>query len=169
MKNDERLYKIIIKMIQEGNLLDVGCGDGNFAKIINKNVEYYGIDIKKNSNGVKECDITKDRFPFKNNFFDTVIMLEVLEHIPDYTNCFLEIKRVLKKDGVFICSVPNCYKFYKIKRDFFNQNHETPEHIVSFHKNTIKNLLEKEEFTKIKVFDKIGILHGTYVIAKAKN
>jgi SAM-dependent methyltransferase len=49
-------------------------------------------------------DLTK--LSFKNDLFDVVISLEVLEHVPDYRKALKEIFRVLKTGGSFIFSVP---------------------------------------------------------------
>jgi len=100
------------------NLLDIGAGYGYFEEILNKEknkVRMHGIDISDAS-----VRILRERFdgtfrvglansiPFKNNQFDVVVALEVLEHLPaeDSLDAYKEIKRVLKKRGIFICSVP---------------------------------------------------------------
>jgi SAM-dependent methyltransferase len=49
-------------------------------------------------------DLTK--LSFKDNQFNVVISLEVLEHIPDYKTALKEIYRVLKSGGTFVFSVP---------------------------------------------------------------
>jgi len=49
-------------------------------------------------------DLTK--LSFKNDQFDVAVSLEVLEHIPDYKKALREIFRVLRREGLFILSVP---------------------------------------------------------------
>ena len=55
-----------------------------------------------------ECDIEKDKFPFREQSFQFVFFLESIEHL--YRNplhSFLEINRVMQKDGLLFISTPN--------------------------------------------------------------
>jgi len=45
--------------------------------------------------------------PFKEESFDVVISFETIEHVNDGDKFLYEMKRVLKKGGIFICSTPN--------------------------------------------------------------
>jgi len=121
---------------KSGKLLDIGFGHGFIEKKLIKkkeNIQLYGIDISKKAitkinksvkGFFKKGSVLK--IPFSANTFDTVMVLEVLEHIQAY-NAFLaykEIKRVLKGDGELIISVP-VYENYSEK---FNPN----RHIRSY-------------------------------------
>ena len=55
-----------------------------------KNIEYKVIDIQ---------DI-----PYEDNSFDIVIANMMLYHVPDINKALSEVKRVLKKDGIFYCA-----------------------------------------------------------------
>jgi len=99
-------------------ILDVGCGDGNFSMLMGeacKAKEVYGIEISEKGvemarkNGVK-CyflDVDEEDFPFKDNFFDAVTALELIEHLFDPDHFLDEVYRVLKPEGIFILSTPN--------------------------------------------------------------
>ncbi len=102
----------------KGKLLDIGCGGG----MISETLPYYypkgviyGCDVSKTaiayakklgSGKVKYARIQNKRFPYKDNFFDVCICLDVLEHVPDIDYFLKEVKRVLKKDGKFFLIVP---------------------------------------------------------------
>jgi len=96
----------------DGVLLDIGCGEGHYFSLYKKkNLTFKGIDIdpsvlinlKKNS--VICADVQK--LPFKSSIFDTLICIDVLEHVEKDKKAIAEMRRVLKKKGKLIFSVPN--------------------------------------------------------------
>jgi 2-polyprenyl-3-methyl-5-hydroxy-6-metoxy-1,4-benzoquinol methylase len=101
------------------NILDIGFGQGYLEKMLNKRKNrlcLYGIDISdKSVNSISKKYFNWNFFigeisnlHFKDNYFEYVVALEVLEHISP-SKLFLslsEIKRVLKKNGIIIISVP---------------------------------------------------------------
>lgn len=104
-------------------VLDIGCEAGHVSfKILDKKPsDLYAIDIcqdaldefnkklkKKNyqSNIVIKKAFLQD-IPFKNNFFDSIICTEVIEHAPHIDKGFAEMNRVLKNGGRLIITFPN--------------------------------------------------------------
>ena len=57
---------------------------------------------------LKKGDVTKQKLPFKNNFFDAVTMLAVFEHLDNEKIPFVlkEVNRVLNKGGVLAMTTP---------------------------------------------------------------
>lgn len=121
----KRRAKRIIEEIdpQPGDkILEVGCGDGFYLHLISNlkipKLNLTGEDVDQNAlNSAKRnlkgkniklihADLMKG-LPFKSNSFDKVIMSEVAEHLPDDVKGFREVKRVLKKRGVLVVTVPN--------------------------------------------------------------
>ncbi len=115
-KDREYLICRLIKR-NPGRLLDVGFGRGGLEVLLagNKNIDIYGIDIS--SVAVERArKFLRGRFrrgnvlniPFRNGFFDIVVALELMEHIPPSITfkVLKELKRVLKKDGLLVISVP---------------------------------------------------------------
>lgn len=103
--------------IKRGNkVLDVGCGVGIYGETMKEkyNVVVEGIDqssgaveiARRRGIKAKVADIDK-KWPFKNSSFDVVMGVQVLEHVFNTDNFFLEAKRVLKKKGLLIISTPN--------------------------------------------------------------
>lgn len=117
------IYKDKINIIskflsnKKGDLLDIGFMWGSVEKKIEKypNLKISGIDIsdeavkfaRSHLKGVYKVANIFD-IPFKSNHFDFVLALDVLEHIrpSKVLNAYKEIKRVLKKKGTFIISIP---------------------------------------------------------------
>jgi len=99
-------------------ILEIGCSTGNIAREIidMDNNSYYGVDISKEYIEIAKKSTIRGKFlqmdarelSFDNESFDIVMLSSVLHHIDDDIgkNCFKEIHRVLKKDGVVIISEP---------------------------------------------------------------
>ena len=89
-------------------ILDVGCGDRYITDRIKKECyDIIGIDSRDSKNCkwiTRDPDFLMDatRMEFKNNSFDVVIALEIIEHC----DCLSEIRRVLKPGGTLFCSTP---------------------------------------------------------------
>ena len=110
----KKANSLIEDVHRKGRILDIGCGSYPYFLINTIFNKKYGIDPSLLlPNGIvdinlKVSDVTKQRFPFKENFFDTITMLAVFEHIEHDKLQFTlrEIKRILKKDGIFILTTP---------------------------------------------------------------
>lgn len=86
-------------------------------------VEYIGLDIEMAIEYNKEIrpDVKWDgiKMPFNENEFDTLLMIEVLEHVPDPTITLKESHRVLKENGVLFFTVPFLWPFHEIPNDHY--------------------------------------------------
>jgi SAM-dependent methyltransferase len=94
--------------------LDVGCGDGHFARITFDKPLQVGIDpwwapLKRANQGQYEITIQCDgaKTPFENGHFGSAVSNSVLEHIPHVREVLKETGRVLKPGGLFLFCVPN--------------------------------------------------------------
>ncbi len=105
----------ILESFRKLLVLDVGCGIGRWTKIASKNNTVVGIDISrlmikmaKNSSRRENCSflVADIRFlPFKNNVFDLVISVTVLQHILEMENfakALSEISRCGKSEILIV-------------------------------------------------------------------
>jgi 2-polyprenyl-3-methyl-5-hydroxy-6-metoxy-1,4-benzoquinol methylase len=100
-----------------GEILEIGCGVGNFTKTLLKFGKVTAIDInesyvertKKVAEGanVGFGDVEKNKFFFKDKKFDTIICINVLEHIKDDLKAIQNLKNLLKEGGKLIIIVPS--------------------------------------------------------------
>lgn len=97
------------------NILDFGCGTGVLQEEFEKRFGGTGFGIDTSPEAIGYCrkrglrrvrKFAGSRIPFKDNSFDLVTAIDVLEHIKDDLKALLEIKRVLKKNGLAILLVP---------------------------------------------------------------
>jgi len=135
----------------KGILLDVGCGDLLYQKLLNDKINYYiGIDsnfriLKCNLKYKKTASIfTKaEKLPLKNNSTDTVLCTEVLEHISEPDIILGQIWEILKPGGHLILSVPQVWYLHGSPCDYYR-----------FTKFGIEYLMRKNEFKIVKIIKK---------------
>ncbi|HQP09771.1 MAG TPA: class I SAM-dependent methyltransferase [Candidatus Omnitrophota bacterium] len=138
----------------DGKILDVGCNNGLYLYLL-KNIgwEVYGVEI--NSEAAKAAahigincfcgDLESARYP--DHYFDVVRLHHVLEHVYSPYRILLEIKRILKPDGIAHIEVPNqeSFSFYVFRHIW----HGNQGHLHVFSPSTFKKLCAKAGF-KIK-------------------
>jgi 2-polyprenyl-3-methyl-5-hydroxy-6-metoxy-1,4-benzoquinol methylase len=98
-----------------GPILDVGCGDGLFAKIAFDGEEVWGIDIDAKEgrwaqasraySQIVLADITKAKLPV--SFFRSCVANCSLEHVPDIQAALATIERSLMPGAQALLFVPN--------------------------------------------------------------
>jgi len=91
----------------DGNILDVGSKDRRYDFFLkNKPIAIDIIENKKKE--VEYGDVNK--LNFNDEYFDSVICLEVFEHLTTPHQAIAEIYRILKKHGTVIFSVPFMFR-----------------------------------------------------------
>ncbi len=137
------------------NILEIGCGQGFNSFLLSKNRsnKVTGIDLSK-----RDITIAKKRYPhvnfkimnaeklkFKNNYFHTIYAIEILEHVDNLDKVLNEVKRVLKKEGKLIISVPH-YKsekwLLKLRPSYFKEIH----HVRIFKEKELDRILINKGF-----------------------
>ena len=86
-------------------------------------------------------------YPFKENLFDTIICIDVIEHIPNPQQMIGELVRVLNPEGVLILSAP-----------FFFYLHESPNVFSRFSKFGLINLFRSIKMNIIDLKSTGGII-----------
>jgi SAM-dependent methyltransferase len=112
-----KLSKIVkvLGPIENRNCLDIGSDNGIFsyffrqmggtwtsADLDERSVEAIRELVKSNAYQISDREL-----PFEENEFDSVIIVDFLEHIPDDLGFLDEVYRVLKPGGKLIVNVPN--------------------------------------------------------------
>ncbi len=99
-------------------VLEVGCGARDGAFILSKyagnvvaiDISKEAIEFAKRNYSARNVEyMTMDclDMAFEDNSFDTVVSLEVIEHVSDGKLCLKNIKRVLRGGGLYIGSTIN--------------------------------------------------------------
>jgi len=110
-----KILELVKNSQNKGDLLEIGCAKGYFLKHA-KDAGYkvWGIELnKKNCAVAKEMlgdtilDIDLNSVHFNNGMFDVVYMRDVIEHLPDPTNLFLELNRIMKPNAILFIDTHN--------------------------------------------------------------
>ena len=97
------VYEYVKKLNLSGHTLEVGSYDEN-GSVRDLFTDYIGVDIRAGKNVNIQMDGHKLEFP--DEAFDNVLSLESLEHDEAFWVTVSEMKRVLKKGGVMVLTVP---------------------------------------------------------------
>ncbi|MBU7594571.1 glycosyltransferase [Metabacillus halosaccharovorans] len=128
----------------KGDVLEIGCANGDLSSVIAMHADnHYGLDIdpiaielaryKIHQYGLDNCYFTLGdgtKLTYSDNSFDTVVLAEVLEHVPDPKPFIEEAVRVCKPGGTLLISVPKGYSI------------PDPDHVRIFTKNNLEDLVK---------------------------
>ena len=144
--------------LTEGSIvLDIGSKDGKKAHyVINKGQLTMSDICRRKISPFVLCDATN--LPFKDDSFDLVTILHVIEHIKNDEAALRDIYRVLKKNGTALIVTPNANRFTKlysvilkvIKRSPYPYPMNT-DHVFEYGESDIKSLLKNSEFQNYKI------------------
>lgn len=164
----------IIQEIGSGKkVLDIGCNDGKLGeKLLKNNNIVYGCDIvpetleasRKKGLITKLVDIEKESLPYPKNFFDYIILADVIEHIFDTDRLIRECYKTLKPNGKLILTTPNVASFARrlmlllgispyLEYSLYLECNSLPPvgHIRYFTVSTLKKLLNENGFNPLRV------------------
>ena len=149
-------YKLASKWIKGRLILDVGCGYGFGTRRLaelNPDKKFVGIDfdkkaidfaIKRNKlKNIKFYLMDATKLGFRKNYFDSVVSIENLEHVPDYKRYLEEINRVVKDEGILFLTTPNLYRLGNIHVAIMSRKPTNKFHVKEFGMKELKSLIEK--------------------------
>ncbi len=165
--------KILVEKYKVKNSLEVGCGRGTISLYLNK---YLGLEVSLSDISTEAIKLAKKNFykfnahgnfrnddaenlSFKDNSFDMIVSIGLVEHLKDYSKIYSEKYRTLKPGGIMISlNIPQKFsiqvlnKIYrsflklfgcKVKKDYYRNNDTPKEYII---------IAKKVGFSNIKTF-----------------
>ena len=113
----QKANKLIPSSLRSGRILDIGCGSYPYFLASTSFAEKFAIDQiplgRQTAEELRIESFTLDlevvpHLPFKNDFFEIVTLLAVVEHLDpaDMAALFKEIYRVLKPGGRVLLTTP---------------------------------------------------------------
>lgn len=154
-------YAIAKQYVENKIVLDIACGEGYGSHLLASRAhQVIGVDIdettirnatkKYKKNNIEFLVGSTSEIPLQNQSVDIVISFETIEHHDEHNQMMIEIKRVLKPNGILIISTPDKLT-YSDRRNFVNEHH-------------IKELY-KDEFLKLtkSFFSNNQLLNQSYI------
>lgn len=116
-------YDRAIPAYARGRLIDLGCGKAPLYLKYRDHVDSatcvdWGNTPHRNEHLDRECDLTQP-LPFDDGSFDTIVLSDVLEHLPQPELLWAEMHRILATDGCVLMNVPYFYPLHEIPYDFY--------------------------------------------------
>ena len=161
--NHFRKYQFdLIKNKINGYLAEVGPGNGKniysyFSKcktidLFEPSYNLFNI-LKKRFSKNKRINLKNKKFLEKNNKYDCILYMDVMEHIKNDKKEIKKAYRSLKKDGRLIINVPAFQHLYsKFDKDVGHFRRYNKNQILSLCKNLKKNSID------MKYYDSIGYI-----------
>ena len=166
-------YKWVAKKLRNKKVLDIACGTGYGSALLSLHNKVMGVDISEEA--IKEAKENfeipnfkvgnAEKLEFDNESFDAVVSFETIEHLDKPQEFIKEVRRVLKKDGMFYGSIPKesdtqeSREHNKFHKNFYGSINDIFQVLSSFKDITITSQLNdmiggyKEELTKYFIFE----------------
>lgn len=113
---DEIIFDNILKLNNrsDAKILDIGCGMGHTLILLSKiSSQLIGIDISFEGVRIAKDKVRGDfvvsdstRLPFRNEYFDIIVMKDVLGYVKNDSQAIKEVYRILKMNGLLILYIP---------------------------------------------------------------
>ena len=152
--------RVILKKIsryrRNGKLLEIGCATGFLLDEARKlGWEVYGLELSgwaaryaREKLNLKVDEKNLGEIDFAANYFDAVILSDVIEHLSDPQKALRQIRRVLKPTGILYISTPDIDSFLsKILRAKWWGIQQA--HLYYFSQKTLSRLLDSTGFKVI--------------------
>jgi SAM-dependent methyltransferase len=132
-REEEKRLQSVAGLIS-GKVLDVGSGDRQLENYLGSGVRYIAVDYPPSGQRYRNLPhVWGDamHLPFRSGAVDSLVMLDVLEHLPDPGLALSEAARVLKSHGILVASVPFLYPIHDAPFDFWRMTQYQIERLAA--------------------------------------
>ncbi len=126
-------YAALAKLTLDGRILDIG---GSTKSGYQELIQGEHTFVTANINADYGADLIFDAeqpWPCKDNEFDAVLFINVLEHLYDYRMAFSEAARVTKAGGKVVGVIPFMFNVHGSPNDYFRYTRSALERILAEH------------------------------------
>lgn len=155
-----KVNTLLMHLPTDAKILDIGCGNGSLLQIIkekSENTQLHANDLSK------ECmdELQKMGFVTHNcsyaeialyDFFDAIILNQVIEHFSDPRSLLLHCNKLLKKGGILFIETPSIDGIdAKIFARRYWGGYHFPRHFYLFNEDSLKRLADECAFKTVRV------------------
>lgn len=146
-----------LKFLSGKKVLDFGCGNGSFLRLINEHCnQVAGVEIQANYvNALNSESITcaTSLEDIDDMSFDVCVSFHVLEHLHDPVEVLSKIKNKLTNGGKLIIEVPHAKDFLlsTIENEPFKQFTLWSQHLLLHTRVSLRRMLTYAGFQNIKI------------------
>jgi 2-polyprenyl-3-methyl-5-hydroxy-6-metoxy-1,4-benzoquinol methylase len=159
-------HRIIYSKSRKINLLDYGCGNGDFIEYLsNKSFKVTGIEKSLSSQKIcrsKGLNVFSSVKLLGEAKFDVIMLWHVLEHVINPPKCIRTLSNFLTNDGSLIVAAPN---IQSVDSQVFKEEWaglDVPRHLWHFTPKGLIGLLIKENFV---LYKKYPLLLDAYYVS----
>lgn len=159
-KGIDRKFRHLPKRRQGGVLLDLGCGDGSYLRLIRDcGWEVVGLDpdfkVVSNalSHGLKVYQGDINYFFGKSELFDLITLNHVIEHVHCPPHVLKMCYELLKPGGQIWIETPNINSFGHAHFQKYWRGIETPRHLILFNADSLKMAMRTAGFSNLKMLN----------------
>ncbi|TPG40110.1 class I SAM-dependent methyltransferase [Flavobacterium pectinovorum] len=164
-------YAIASDYVKDKVVLDIASGEGYGVSLMSKKASFvYGVDIDKSSideaklkykdENIEFLEGSTSAIPLEDNSVDIVVSFETIEHHGEHDEMMIEIKRVLKANGLLIISTPDKLH-YSENRNLINEFH-----VKELYKDEFSDLVFKY-FNNVQLLSQI-FSNGSSIVQEDK-
>jgi SAM-dependent methyltransferase len=131
-------------ILRGDELLDVGCGRGDFLRAWQGNCRAWGLDQDPQAEDIDRVDLMSGRWPWPDTGVDVVFSKSVIEHLPDPGRFLKETYRVLRPGGRIIVMTPDWRTYMRTFYDDYT-------HVRPYDRVSLADLLTAAGFWCVEV------------------
>lgn len=160
--------------IKNGKVLDIGCGVGDILLLLKKiGFKVFGLEIDKKAVAIareKGLDVKFGTFEaageYDDNYFDSIRLYHVIEHLNDPAECLRIARRKLKIGGELIMTTPNSRCLSRFVFGRYWSSLDSPRHLFIFNPTSISFLAGQEGFDveSIEYNTSVGFLNSLHLV-----
>ncbi|MFV0141836.1 class I SAM-dependent methyltransferase [Empedobacter falsenii] len=138
--------ELINKVSNGKNILDYGCGVGDFLEHLQKNgYDVLGMEPNDSARKIAQSKIGKEKvtsteLEHNDQKFDIITLWHVLEHIPNLNEIIQQLKNHLSENGRLIIAVPNHKSYDAEYYGKYWAAYDVPRHLWHFSASSMNKL-----------------------------
>jgi 2-polyprenyl-3-methyl-5-hydroxy-6-metoxy-1,4-benzoquinol methylase len=156
MYTDMRSLARLIADRSPRHVLDFGCGTGSFLALLQAEfgiADVEGLEIsaeaRERARTAYGLEVAGSVHELRRESYDVVLLLEVIEHVPDPNAFFAEVARLVRPGGTVLITTPAVDNFEGRYMARHCAHYTAPSHVSLFTTKAMRTLLERHCFVPV--------------------